>query len=60
MTEENKYSALLKEIGALLQQKNDRIMFQEFELSTLRKNLKDAEKQIEKLKEGKKHGQLNN
>lgn len=50
MTEENKYNALLKEIGALLQQKNDRIMFQEFELSTLRKNLEEAEKQIEKLK----------
>lgn len=52
MTEESKYNALLKEIGALLAQKNDRIMFQDFEIRDLKKKLETAEKFIEKLKEG--------
>lgn len=56
MTEENKYSALLKEIGALLTQKNDRIMFQEFEISDLKRKLETAEKTIETMK-GKEHEQ---
>lgn len=50
MGDDQKYSVLLKEIGKLLADKNDRIMFQEFELTTLRKELEKAEATIEELK----------
>lgn len=50
MNEQDKYNALLQEIGALLQAKNDRIMYQDFEIANLRKNLTDAEHLIDEIR----------
>lgn len=57
MQSEEKYGELLREIGALLAQKNERIMFKEFETADLRKKLETAEKTIDELKKGNNYEQ---
>ena len=59
MQSEEKYGELLKEIGAILSQKNDKLMMKEFETADLRKKLETAEKTIEELKKGNTYEQRN-
>lgn len=56
MQSEEKYGELLREIGALLAQKNERIMFKDFEIADLRKRLETAENELTK---GKNYEQRN-
>lgn len=51
MTDEQKYNELLKAIGQYLRIKNDEIIIQEYEISTLRKKLETAEEKIKSLEE---------
>lgn len=44
MTNEQKYSAVLKELGAVLEDKNATITCQRWEIDELKKKLKEAEK----------------
>ena len=57
MQSEEKYGELLKEIGALLAQKNDKIMMKEFETADLRKRLETAEEIIKELQKGNNYEQ---
>ena len=57
MQSEEKYGELLREIGALLAQKNERIMFKEFETADLRKKLDTAEEIIKELQKGNNYEQ---
>ena len=50
MTETEKYTILLKELGELISKKNDTISSQEWEIKFIREQLKDAEAEIERLK----------
>ena len=50
MTETEKYTILLKELGELIAKKNDTISSQEWEIKYIREQLKDAEAEIERLK----------
>lgn len=59
MQSEEKYGELLKEIGVILSQKNDKLMMKEFETADLRKRLETAEEIIETLKKGNNHEQRN-
>ena len=59
MQSEEKYGELLKEIGVILSQKNDKLMMKEFETADLRKRLETAEQIIEELKKGNNHEQRN-
>lgn len=53
MTDEQKYTELLKDLAELLKWKNDTIKIQEFQISDLKASLEKAEKEIAMLK-GKK------
>lgn len=57
MQSEEKYGELLKEIGALLAQKNEKIMFKEFETADLKKKLETAEETIIQLQKGNEYEQ---
>lgn len=50
MTNEEKYTELLKELAELLKSKNDKITLQEWEINSLKNKLAGAEKQINDLK----------
>lgn len=50
MTNEQKYTELLKEIGEIIKSKNDTIALQKWQLSTLEEKLAEAKKEIERLK----------
>lgn len=47
MTDEQKYSELLKELGEIIKYKNDEIVYLKFRNSDLEKMLKKAEEQLE-------------
>lgn len=50
MTNEQKYTELLKEIGAIIKEKNETISFQVSYISLLEEKLAKAEKENERLK----------
>lgn len=52
MTEEQKYIELLKELGRVINEKNNDIVIKNYEIQSLRNRLSDAENEIEKLKKG--------
>lgn len=47
MTDEQKYSELLKELGEVIKHKNEEIVYLKFRNSDLEKMLKKAEEQLE-------------
>lgn len=47
MTDEQKYDELLKEIGQVLKRKNDDIIFLEFNIRELEKQVSALEQQLE-------------
>ena len=51
MQTEEKYAALLQELGELIAAKNNRLMMISFEADTLRKRLADAEQQLAEAKQ---------
>lgn len=53
MTEEQKYIELLKELGRVINEKNNAICIKDYEIETLRRRLSDAESEIDLLKKGK-------
>ena len=52
MTDEQKYSEVLKELGELLSQKNTKIFLQQCEIESLREKLAEAEKELAKWEGG--------
>ena len=48
MTDDQKYSSVLKEIGEIIAQKNSVIEMKEFEIKMLKRQLEDAENHIER------------
>ena len=54
MKEEEKYIELLKELGRVIHEKNNRICMQDYEIGMLRDRLSDAERRIEEFKKGNK------
>lgn len=50
MTDEQKYNVLLKELADILKCKNDTIQIKDFQISKLKAELEEAEKEINKLK----------
>ena len=52
MTDEQKYSAVLKELGELLANKNATISFQRWHIDQLKEKLEAAEAEIRELKGG--------
>lgn len=52
MTEEQKYSEVLKALGELLAENNRTIRLANYEIDNLKAKLEEAEKTIEELKKG--------
>lgn len=50
MQTEEKYAALLQELGEVIASKNNRMMMMSFELDTLRKRLAEAEQHLAEAK----------
>jgi len=50
MTNEQKYTELLKEIACIIKQKNETIALQEWQLSNMKAKLESAENKISELK----------
>ena len=48
MSDEQKYSELLKELGEVIKQKNDEIVYLRFRNADLERALRNAEEQLEK------------
>lgn len=54
MTDEQKYTELLKELAELLKSKNNTIAFQQYQIEALQEKLTAAEDEINRMK-GKKN-----